>query len=108
MAADYIPGADGAFDAWQINFITYDEVDFVAIDATSFVEPLEIPFDDPPDGAVRRCGAGIGVGIADLDRVIVRLGRVAPGSGHPKHRKCEGQRHRGKIGNANPSWKPSR
>jgi hypothetical protein len=23
MAADYIPGADGAFDAWQANFVTY-------------------------------------------------------------------------------------
>ena len=23
MAADYIPGADGDFDAWQDNFITY-------------------------------------------------------------------------------------
>ena len=23
MAADYIPGADGNFDVWQINFVTY-------------------------------------------------------------------------------------
>ena len=25
MAADYIPGADGAFDAWQIHFIPFRE-----------------------------------------------------------------------------------
>ncbi len=31
MAADYIPGADGAFDAWQINFITYASANAAAL-----------------------------------------------------------------------------
>ncbi len=31
MAADYIPGADGAFDAWQTNFITYASANAAAL-----------------------------------------------------------------------------
>ena len=31
MAADYIPGADGEFDAWQDNFITYASANAVAL-----------------------------------------------------------------------------
>ncbi len=31
MAADYIPGADGAFDAWQSNFVTYATANVAAL-----------------------------------------------------------------------------
>ncbi len=31
MAADYIPGADGTFDAWQANFVAYASANAVAL-----------------------------------------------------------------------------
>ncbi len=31
MAADYIPGADGEFDAWQANFVTYAGANLIGL-----------------------------------------------------------------------------
>jgi hypothetical protein len=31
MAGDYIPAADGAFDAWQDNFVTYVSANAAAL-----------------------------------------------------------------------------
>ena len=38
MATDYIPGADGAFDAWQINFITYASANAAALGLDPLVD----------------------------------------------------------------------
>ncbi len=38
MAADYIPGADGAFDAWQANFVTYAIANAVALGLDPLVD----------------------------------------------------------------------
>ncbi len=38
MAADYIPGADGEFDAWQANFVTYASANAAALGLNPFVE----------------------------------------------------------------------
>ena len=38
MAADYIPGADGAFDAWQDNFITYATANAAALGLDPLVD----------------------------------------------------------------------
>jgi hypothetical protein len=38
MAADYIPGADGAFDAWQINFIAYASANAAALGLDPLVD----------------------------------------------------------------------
>jgi hypothetical protein len=38
MAADYIPGADGDFDAWQDNFITYATANAVALGLDPLVD----------------------------------------------------------------------
>lgn len=36
MAADYIPGADGNFDAWQNNFLSYATANAVALGPPQF------------------------------------------------------------------------
>ena len=38
MAADYIPGADGAFDAWQANFVTYATANAAALGLDPLVD----------------------------------------------------------------------
>ncbi len=38
MAADYIPGADGAFDAWQINFVDYASANAAALGLDPLVD----------------------------------------------------------------------
>ncbi len=38
MAADYIPGADGAFDAWQSNFVTYATANAAALGLDPLVD----------------------------------------------------------------------
>ncbi len=38
MAADYIPGADGAFDAWQVNFVTYASANAAALGLDPLVD----------------------------------------------------------------------
>lgn len=38
MAADYIPGADGEFDAWQANFVTYARANAAALGLDPLVD----------------------------------------------------------------------
>ncbi len=38
MAADYIPGADGEFDAWQANFVTYATANAAALGLDPLVD----------------------------------------------------------------------
>ncbi len=38
MAADYIPGADGEFDAWQDNFVTYASANAAALGLDPIVD----------------------------------------------------------------------
>ena len=81
---------------WRIGVVVGDEGDLPAVDATLVVDLLEVGGDRLADRAVRRGGATVGVGVADLDLgrgdADHRLG-AGRDRGHGGHaqRECEGE-----------------